>query len=347
MAESNEITMPFSYRVAARNVMIFALVALVFGEVLFRKRYAEPQRTATPEILEIQQYLTLHPTLGFTWKPNIPASDGITFADSDAEQYPLSTDEWGFINSPEALAARVAGTPVDIIGLGDSFMEHAAPVLTGYFAAHGLSYYNLAMHRQSPIQFTDTLELYGIGLRPKYVVYSVYENDFHETVDYLNWTNSKMDWFSFHSGTWCGTPLPLTTAEKVQHKYLPGYTSLLNVIKSKAGIGSSDSRISARTVSDINASIFAARDLAKKNNIQFVLLFIPSRESVLNGLTTEALAYDRLDYPAIDLREVFANDPDPASLYYRTNGHWNPKGIIIAAEHILSDMNAQEADSTP
>jgi hypothetical protein len=345
---------PFPLKTIARNLLIFGLVTLIFGEVLFRRRYAEPQRTATPEILAIQQHLQLHPEIGFTWKPNISEYDNITFESQDAETYPLSTDEFGFINTPEAIANRQEKEPVDIVGLGDSFLEHGTHVLTEYFATQNLRYYNLAMHRQSPPQYTDILETIALSLKPKFIVYSVFENDFQEVMDYHNWKVSDLDWFTYHSNTWCGAPIPQSKTDKLLSTQLRGYNGLYNVIQSKLmgdalSINGSPDGSHELILNEIKRSHYLAQEV----NTQFVVLFIPSRDSGINQPTFEALAYEPLieelnkaGIPNIQLISTFRNNPDPASLYYQINGHWNPKGITIAAntlqEHFKSQSNSQE-----
>ncbi len=171
-------TMDIPFRKIIRNVAIFGAVVLVGAEFLFRQRYVEPAREAAPLIDEIQQYLILDDQIGFNWKPKISASENITFPDQDQIVYPLSTDSDGFINSPEAIANIEAGHRPHIVGVGDSFLEHGAHVLTEYFGEQGLIYRNLAMHRQSPAQFTDIVETYAVPLKPDLIVYSIYENDF-------------------------------------------------------------------------------------------------------------------------------------------------------------------------
>jgi hypothetical protein len=347
MQESESISNSIPFTRIIRNVLIFGLVVTLLGEFLFRKRYAEPARTATPEIVAVQEHLRLDSTIGFTWKPNIPASSNILFDSQDAEPYPLSTDAQGFINTPEAINRIDARSTVDIVGLGDSFLEHGATVLTDFFRTHNLDYYNLAMHRQSPPQYTDILETYAKPLKPKWIVYSIFENDFKEIDDYLRWKDSGLDWFTYHSGTWCGTPLPLTTSEQLRDTYLRGYSALYTAVQSRfLGDALSTKGPPPNTPGLIAREINRAYDLAHDEGISFVVLFIPARGSILGGPSLESTAYDAVipylneaEVHYIDLRSVFNDHEDSPSLYYKINGHWSPKGITIAAESILSHMN--------
>lgn len=345
--------MDIPFRKIIRNVAIFGVVISVGGEFLFRQRYVEPAREATPLIEEIQQYLILDDQIGFKWKPNISASENIVFPDQDQTVYPLSTDADGFINSPEAIATIEAGHRPHIVGVGDSFLEHGAHVLTDYFGERGLTYRNMAMHRQSPAQFTDIVETYAISLQPDLIVYSIYENDFQETGDYKNWEETDLDWFAFHSGTWCGTPLATSDGGRLADAWVPGYRALYRLVSSRLGISfGAPIGIPLGIVPRMRVEIVRAREFASEAGIDFVVLLIPSRGSVVDSLSTDANAYDRIlfgveDYPVIDLREIYGAHSDPSALYYKDNGHWNASGIKIAADEILNHYRRfAETEST-
>lgn len=324
------------------NMTIFALVVVVFGEFLFRHRYATSERTATPLILDIQQYLELDDVIGFRWRPGIDADEGIVFEDGDAIAYPLSTDQFGFINAPESIARFEEGAEADIIGVGDSFMEHAAHEFSATFAQHGLVYRNMAMHRQAPQQFSDVVEHFALKLKPDLVVYSLYENDYVEYDDYENWEESGLNWFAFHSGTWCGTPLATSPWERRAQSWFKGYLALYGLIDSRlSGDQSAETYINADTVEGIADEILHTYKRCMESDIQFAVLLIPSRESATSSLSPEAQSYDRvLDtigtsaISVIDLREIFASHSSPRSLYYEQNGHWNPTGMRLTAEMI-------------
>jgi len=317
---------------------------VIGAEFVFRKRYVEPVREATPLILEIQQYLELDSVIGFRWKPNIDASEGIVFEDGDAVAYPLSTDHLGFINSPQAKADIEAGKRPNIIGVGDSFLEHGAHVLTEYFAEHDLVYRNMAMHRTSPPQFTDVVEAHALPLKPNLIVYSIYENDFQEVADYMNWEDSGLDWFTFHSGTWCGPPLAASATERRADAWVPGYRSVYQIVESRIPWHDFRDGQNLGVLPRMNVDMIRAYDIADELGVRLVVLLIPSRESVLESPSNEAQRYDVMATPYeglefVDLRTVYGEHPDPASLYYENNGHWNEVGIKIAADEILRVYN--------
>jgi hypothetical protein len=218
------------------NVVLFVAslaVTLAAAESLLRWRYAAPLRTPLPEVLAIQPYLKLHPELGFTWRENVGAGEGVMFKVKDAEFEPLSTDAGGSINHPDAIRRRNAGERPQVVGTGDSFMEHAAHVFHDLFAAEDIFYYNLAIHRQAPPQYTHVVESVAAPLRPQWIIYGIFENDFAETEDFDNWKKSGLDWFAFHSGTWCGAPLPPTLLGRLYENHLRGFNGLFRAVESR------------------------------------------------------------------------------------------------------------------
>lgn len=334
----------------ANLLLLLGSAALVFflAEFTLRFRYAEPLRTPSDEILAIQPHLRLDPRIGFTWNADVSADGNIVFEVADAEFKPLSTDPLGFINAPEAIAARAAGGPVDIIGLGDSFVEHAAHSFYTFFAVQGFTYYSMAIHRQAPPQYNIILEDNGLPLDPKWIVYGLFENDFRETEDFYSWKASGLDWFTFHSGTWCGAPLAQTALARFKDEHFSGYGGLVNAIRTRfRGDKMSLSGPSALQVSRVREAVLRAAELAESSGARFLLLLIPSRATVVEGPTAESRAYDSVveDLPAagaaiIDLRDTFRAHPDPASLYYTLDGHWNGKGMDLAARAILGVLRA-------
>lgn len=342
---------PKSMAVNAALFCASAVVALVLCEGLLRLRYAEPLRAPSPEVLAIQPYLVLHPTLGFTWNPNVDARDNIVFEVKDTHFEALSTDEYGFINHPEAIERRRAGVRVDIVGLGDSFMEHAAHTFYASFEEQGLMYYGMAVHRQSPPQYTAILEEYALPLEPEWVLYGVFENDFMEARDFERWQASGLDWFEFHSGTWCGAPLEPNPLRRVQERYLRGFTGAFRVLQSRLrGDNMSITGPSDEDVARVAAKVIEAHGMAVERHVRFLAVLIPGRGAAVTGTSPESRAFDKLiallgdvQGSLLDLRGPFSSDSDPASLYYKIDGHWNARGMEKAARAILGRIQSDVA----
>ena len=335
------------------NVLFFlgtCAIILLLAEPLLRLRYAEPRRAATPEILAIQAHLQLHPTIGFTWNANVAPEQRVVLKVSDAEFRPLSTDEFGFINHPDAIVGRTAGRAIDIIGLGDSFIEHASHNFYEFFNSHGLTYYGMAVHRQAPPQYNAILEEHALPLRPRWILYGLFENDFMETADFDRWRTSGLDWFTFHSGTWCGPPVATNALARFKDHYLTGYGGLYRVIHARVrGEKMTVSGPSQAEILRVVEEIRRAGALAAARGAAFALVLIPSRATALEGPTLESRAYDailgKLDDDAIavvDLRAPFIEHEDPESLYYTIDAHWNSKGMDLAAATIFNAIRQAE-----
>lgn len=337
-------------------VVLIGLVAgvtLFASELLLRKRYAEPMRTATPEILAIQQYLQLEPDIGFTWKTDIRDEENIIFDVRDIEFPPLSTDAHGFINPSESIRAVNRGEPVNIVGLGDSFMEHGAYVFHTLFQEAGFSYYSLAIHRQSPPQYLDILEKYAAPLHPQWIVVGLFENDFQEAEDYDRWRESGMDWFTYHSGTWCGPPVPTHPVRSFYSDHFRGIDSLLRAVRGR--LRTEKISFSGPTETQIERVVDLLTEIRQRTeaqNMHFLLLLIPGRDTAIQGDSAASRAYDRVierfsAETVLDLRPVFASAPDPAALYYREDAHWNADGIEKAWGAIVETIRGSLPTDTP
>jgi SGNH hydrolase-like domain, acetyltransferase AlgX len=331
------------------NLALTLGVCLVMAGVfegVFRHRYAHMLYTPRPVVARIQSYLQLHPTLGFTWRPDIDVDDGIVFDVADVKFEPLSTDERGFVNHPGAIEDRREGRAVDVVGLGDSFVEHAAHGFYERFKQEGLAYHGLAIHRQCPPQYTDILRSYAAPLKPKWVVYGVFENDFSETSDYEAWKQSGLDWFAYHSGTWCGPPMGAGAPQRFMKRHLRGWYALCRVLHAKArGEKMSVTGPTETEYGQVLSHVEEAWRNARDNGVKFLLLLIPSRATIVDQPTLEAAAFDRLaeacegvGMDVLDLRPVFAETENPASLYYEIDNHWNRSGIKVAASSMIGYM---------
>lgn len=322
-----------------------ALVVLLLAEPLLRMRYVEPVPVVPPAVLEVQPWLRPDPDVGYTWQPNIAAERGIVFHNADIEYEPLSTDPFGVVNPPEAISTRDTHPP-DVLGLGDSFMEMAAYEFHRAFAENGRKYYSLAVHRYAPPHYRRMLELHGPALDAPIIVVGLFENDFVETQDFDDWQESGLDWFAYHSGTWCGRTVPKSAMGRFLRVYFPGYLGLADVVRVRVRgermsvSGPTDGQIS-RVVEELDA----ITRLAKSHESEVWLMLIPSKPTARGNITAEAHAYDRVVASigaafsgVIDLRPIFQGYPDPLSLYYRTDGHWNRTGVALASQELCARL---------
>jgi hypothetical protein len=265
----------------------------------------------------------------------------VRFALNDIEPAPLSTDEFGIINLPEAIQARRNGHSVDIVGLGDSFMEIAHKQFHEGFRDHGLFYYSLALHRLCPGQYNVLLGRHS-AMAPRVVVYGVFENDFSETSDWLDWQASGLDWFSYHSGTWCGPPVGVNPYTRFTHTRARGWYAFGRILNANLrGERMTLTGPSEKEIDNVIEAIKHAKTSANAMNARFVLVLIPGKQSAVSGNSREAAAYDALlhalpDIEVVDLRAIFREHSLPKSLYYERDSHWNERGVGLAFEHIFN-----------
>ena len=308
------------------------------------------------EMRRVQAYLQSHPYLGFMWRKNIAFDEGvfISWRDQDPDLGILSTDQHGFLNHPDAIALQQNGGSFDIVGLGDSFIHGAAYPYWDYFKKRSITYLNLAMHRHSPPQYNIILTSYAVQWNPKLVVYGFYINDFFETLDFLEWQNSGEDWFTFHSGYWCGPAANLSLGPSVMWKYLPGIYTSWRYVNSK-GAKHRLHRLKIDMNHAFNQTIpylDRAANICAERQIDFLLMLIPSKRNVLHGDSAEDQLYDMVvqrcrehQISYADLRTLFRERQMDESLYLVEDAHWNRNGMLFAANVIEAYYNYRQTSS--
>lgn len=318
----------------------------VAAEFVFRHRYDHMIRKQRDTVDAVQPWVKQHPELGYTWIENVKANDDIRFDVNDVEPRPLSTDEFGVCNPPEAIEQRKQGRQVDIVGVGDSFMEMAVKVFYERFRATDQLYYSAALMRYCPAQYTDMLSTVAIPMKPKTIIYGVFENDFIEIEDYDNWRRSRIPWFDYHSGTWCGPPAGVTPLARFLKRTTPGWSAFYRVLEARIrGERFSMAWPSPRQVSRVRDEIAEAAELTNSHGIRFLVLLIPSKRTAIHGSSPESVEYDRLlselgdSVQFLDLRPIFRAVPDPSALYYVTDGHWNDTGCEVACQAVLEFLD--------
>ena len=165
-------------------------VALLLFEAVAQHRYRDTVYVPGPDIERIQAELVEVPDIGFLWRAGVRPEDRVIIGWSDAGEEPLSADRDGFRNGPPAVARLASGEPVQVVGLGDSFMHGAAVLLHDAFAAAGHSYHSRAMHRHCPPQYNLILKRYALPLAPAVVLYGISENDYTDIDDFERWQRS-------------------------------------------------------------------------------------------------------------------------------------------------------------
>jgi hypothetical protein len=323
----------FFERHAVTTLVVTVFTAFIIisgvGALIFHQIKAVKRDNLQVVIATSQRHLVLHPDVGYLWGKNLHVmfAEHERWLDTKAEGIdpePITTDGEGFFNHPAAIREMKKRNP-DIIGVGDSFMHDGAAVMYNAFAQKGIFYYSMAMHRHCPPQYNLILARYVIQYHPKHVIYGVYENDLPETIDFREWQKSGMDWFKFHSGTWCGPPIT-----GVIQDYTP---------ETMAAAGT-----------DVLELIIEAAELCRTQGIDFSILLIPSKEYVVHrdrSSIVETSYYDYLQEEAIkrkirviDLRQEFARATNPSALYWKRDGHWSYQGMNAAVTAYLRSIHA-------
>jgi hypothetical protein len=330
-------------------LLITTLIVAVIGEGLFRYRFHTGGYRPHESVLRIQDQLVAQPDYGFSWRPNVRKNEGIVFDVADVEYEPLSTDLNGFINHP----GTADNSTVDILGLGDSFVEHAAHIWFELAKKRRLNYYSMALHRTAPPQYARIIKKHIGAGKPTWIVIGLFENDFVETSDFQQWQKSDLDWFEYHSGTWCGPPVDESFSATLRDGLFQGWSAALKNVR--ANLRGGRMTITGPTEEEIDGVTEALREIrthAKEIESRALIVLIPSKPTATGPLTNEAEAYDpvinalRMDGPLdiLDLRPAFRAHTDPSSLFYEIDGHWNTTGMKFAGQLLFDHIRRAEAD---
>jgi len=257
------------------------------------------------------------------------------------------------------------GGPVWGVAVGDSFtfgccvdQEQTWVARLAELTHHEFA--NLGMPGHGPPQYTRTLEKYGLGLKPRVVLYGLYTNDLADSVDFDRWLRGHKKRASFkrfmkqHSAFY-----NLIRSLRGDENSYPDYLDVKNTrVKLSPG--------KLRDPYEIPPSVFdsawaltvrqidRANTDAKKIGASFVLLYFPSKEEVywdmVKSAAKEYASFERqrgkLGRAAETLcasQQIACLDLTPAltrlagqgqTLYYPIDIHWNEQGHRAVAERI-------------
>ena len=292
------------------------------------------------EVLAAQRFQTSYPGIGFLWKSHLGSSDTAILQWSDQDPVELFTDQYGFINSPEAIELQQAGNRIEILGLGGSFMQGAATVFHDFFSIYDRFYYSMATHRHTFPMFSAVFEKYADTVQPSLVVLGLNEASPALIEDYRNWTASGLDWFAYHSGTWAGPPIDSRPNLGPLNNWGTGY-ALATAVLRKIGLYKSTPPAPEDQISGTVQNIERIAGKCEQIGARLLVLYIPSKATTLSGnskgLSVMEGILNRLESSAIDyldLRPIFKNAKNPSSLYYVVDGHWNKYGMVESAKAV-------------
>lgn len=305
----------------------FALILLVstfaLCEVSFRAydwlTTSQDNLNSDVWIKNISKELEEHSLLGYRRVPN-RIVDEMT-----------QVDTFGMLNVREALAWQT----VDVVGIGDSYVDLAHKVFFDRFKAYNLRYHSLAVFGYGPANYNVLMNEYGRTLSPKVYIYSVYlGNDPGDIRRYENWRATGKGWYE-HNG---GYVFPIQRQGLVW-----GWHLFLGRAKSFA----------TRIISRVNAESYAAlRGLVKRDDAETVFEYIHQAKKLAETHQAELLVVivprtadhkPLLDPIAsklvglcagkgvmvLDLDTAF-DDAQNRDALFAADGHWNEAGMHVA-----------------
>ncbi len=131
------------------------------------------------------------------------------------------------------------------------------------------------MHRHCPPQYNIALREHALPLRPRWVLYAVYENDFLETMDYEDWARSGLDWFAFHSGVWAGPAGVPGGTERWFRSNLRGLYSVYRMAIARCRRAEAPVRWQREIPSRVVQYVLEARAAAVAEGVGFLVVVVP------------------------------------------------------------------------
>lgn len=328
--------------------------------------YGAPYNVVDPELLYVHRpYLRLSGS-----QPGDIAA--ALCLDGPRYNYDVAYDRNGFRNEADLTAAN-------IVVIGDSFIE-APTMATAQLMTTVLAYLtgrtvaNLGLSAYGPQQELAVLKRYALALRPRVIVWAFYEgNDFKDLRRYEK----------LHDQVLGGHAPGLFRTSLAHNSIMALYRGLRGCVDRQQPLVPSgifrtidDSavrmyflhRTQAVTDNDLTAlaGILAKADeIARQNDIRFLLLFVPTSFRVYHDLVACARESDcaiddlpqriestisnvsrRIEY--VDLTPMFRAAAARGELIYRPDDiHWAPAGHRLAAEITMKVLASRTAADEP
>lgn len=308
-------------------VLILAIVTFALGEVTFRvyDHFTMPHDNLNMDlwIKKISGEVEEHPLLGYRYPPNY-VMDEATHA-----------DEFGMRNAREALA----WSKVDVVGIGDSYIDNAHRVFFERFDAKGVRYHSLAIFGYGPANYNVLMKDFGQRLSPKIYVYSTYlGNDPGDIRRYENWRASGKGWYDYNGGyvfpierqglVW-GWRLFVGRAKSFARNFISrvnpdSYSVLRGFVK----------RDDAETVFEY---ILQAKEIAAEQNAELLVVIVPrtgSHKPLLDPIASKLINLCAgKEIMCLDLDPAFG-DVEGRERLFAPDGHWNDVGMHTAWSYL-------------
>ena len=256
-------------------------------------------------------------------------------------------DEFGMRNAREALTWDT----VDIVGIGDSYIDNAHRIFFEEFRAQGVKYHSLALFGYGPANYNVLMGEFGAKLTPKIYVYSTYlGNDPGDVRRYEDWRASGKGWYEYNGGyvfpierqglAW-GWRMFIGRAKSFASNLISridpdSYDALRGLVK----------RDDAETVFEY---VVQAKEIAEKQQAELLVVIVPRMEEHKPLL-------DPIAAKLINLcagKGIVCMDLDPSfgpvskrSGLFAPDGHWNETGMDVAWKFIWEKKLAAMLDGS-
>ena len=275
------------------------------------------------------------------------------------------------LNFPDAgFRGGTLGGPVWAVALGDSFtfgpgVEHEQTWVARLAELSHREFVNLGVPGWGPDQYTRTLEEYGVGLKPKIVLYCLFSNDVANVARFENDEGHFTDFSIRHY-------LRLHSITFNVFRRMRRSRIREQVVEYGPGLSFSTGELRRRLIAERNRfaagwpltehQIETAHQDSENARAQFVLLYFPSREEVYwesikkkqESLAEFDDAIDPLRRSALKLcqsKNLTCLDLTPAlkararrgeKLYFSIDTHWTRLGNRAVAEEIYRQLQHRQ-----
>ena len=309
---------------------ILLAVTFVLAEVSFRMYdyVTVPQDTLNQDvwIKQVSGEVEEHELLGYRYPPG-KAIDDTSRADKFGMRNAGEVLEWG---------------NVEVVGVGDSYMDAAHRIFFEQFKSRGIRYHSLAMFGYGPANYNILLRDYGPQLSPKVYVYSVYlGNDPGDIRRYEAWRASGKSWFDFNGGYL----FPIERQGPIWgwHLFMGRAKSYATTLMGRINPGAYEALrgiIRKDNAETIFQYILIAKTLAKAQGVPLIVIIVPRTAGHKPLLDPVAEKLRRL----CDEQQIDCLDLDPAfgpsegrERLFAPDEHWNDAGMQVVWEYMWNE----------
>lgn len=340
-------------------VVVFGLIiAVVFMEAFF---YIEPN--FLPSTVRFASTSTFNLDLRETFKPNIDTLQTIDGGLFSLKTSDLGLGGIGFRDDGIKLDSKLVSSDTFAVAIGDSFVY-------GHGVNSDKTWTELleektgreVVNMGEPAAFPETeekiLEMYASRLKPKVVIFGIFQNDWADKPSFDNekkgFTLIKRTLDSY-SSTYKIVRFILTLPSYQSYKNYPRYTNgsvdnYFYPLHLGPAVDDSDPSI-MKGEQSMNESVLKAAQFAKDNGMQIVFVVFPSREQVywdaakqyapkpdadinrMNEVVNGLCGENKLS--CFDLTSTMIKNNDK-QIFFPIDGHMNEVGHQIAADSIYS-----------